>query len=105
MQSSDQVLKCSTAACQNSHRSGAHSSPAVQLGCLPYRTVDVLHLATNIRYVFDCYEWVNKKCKNERIMLKPWVQHPPVQHQDWRVTEVFPAQVLDSTVADHAAAV
>ena len=53
----------------------------------------MLHLSTNIRYVFECNEWLNKKCKNERVLMKPWVQQPPVQSQDWRVTEVYPAQV------------
>ena len=62
----------------------------VMRGC---RSVDILHLASNMRYVFDCHEWVNKKCRNERVLMKPWVQPPPVQPQDWRVTEVYPAQV------------
>lgn len=53
----------------------------------------MLHLPTNIRYVFDCNEWLDKRCKNERLLAKPWVQQPPVQSQDWRVTEVYPAQV------------
>ena len=59
----------------------------------------MLHLASNIRYVFECHEWLNKKCKNERILMKPWVQYPPTQMQDWRVTEVYPAQVLRRTHA------
>lgn len=59
----------------------------------------MLHLASNIRYVFECHEWLNKKCKNERILMKPWVQYPPTQMQDWRVTEVYPAQVHRRTHA------
>lgn len=66
---------------------------------LKCRNVDVLHLATNIRYVFDCNEWLNNKCKNERVLMKPWVQQPPLSSQDWRVTEVFPAQVCSPFIS------
>jgi len=68
-------------------------TPVELLYKLLCRNVDMLHLASNIRYVFECHEWLNKKCKNERILMKPWVQYPPTQMQDWRVTEVYPAQV------------
>lgn len=70
-----------------------HSPLTFELVWFNCRSVEVLHLATNIRYVFDCCDWLNKKCKNERMLMKPWVQRPPLQPRDWRVTEVYPAQV------------
>ena len=63
--------------------------------------MDVLLLATNLRYVLDCRECVNKNCRNERVLMKPWVQHPPVETQDWRVAEVYPAQVWALTYPYH----
>ena len=54
------------------------------------RDVDMLHLATNIRYVFACHNWIDKRCKNQRVLDLELVQPPPVQSQDWRVTQVLP---------------
>ena len=82
------IADCCKSACMQLVR----SFPDCQM-TFACRNVDVLHLATNIRYVFECREWVSKSCKNERVLLKPYVQHPPIPHEDWRITEVYPAQV------------
>lgn len=50
----------------------------------------MLHLATNIRYVFGCHNWIDKRCKHQRILDLEFVQPPPMQREDWRVTQVLP---------------
>ena len=54
------------------------------------RNVDMLHLATNIRYVFGCHNWIDKRSKHQRVLDLELVQPPPMQPQDWRITQVLP---------------
>lgn len=50
----------------------------------------MLHLATNIRYVFGCHNWIDKRCKQQRILDLELVQPPPIQQADWRISQVLP---------------
>ena len=56
----------------------------------------MLHLDTNIRYVFGCRNWIDKQCNYQRTLDLELVQHPPVQRPDWRLTQVPPSSLLHS---------
>lgn len=67
-----------------------------QVVMLTCRNVDMLHLDTNIRYVFGCHNWIDKQCKYQRTLDLELVQNPPVQRPDWRLTQVTPPSHLNS---------